>query len=357
MRQYHPHLAVATLQGELVDAYGILSAVSKSHIAEISELTQEVAQLQARVSGQETDKIALEEKKRVLETELSVLRTDLHAKEVTLAAKEGELNALATEGRDLESKVHTVVFELQSIEQQDAEEKQRREKILANLQGSEARQVESRLQMIVAQQAVDELLVRKEQMAQQLTELRISVGGIEHQRRAIESQREPIAARVRDLHERMEICATEITSYTAKIEQFRVEIGESEQKIAELAGAREQSQQHISGLQHQRGEVATGIEQAEEELRGIRKQANDAQSQKSGFEVQLAQKRMESQNLKDRVWQKYQVNIEDIRGDLINITVADQGPAITEQVEMPVDWDALELQVTEMQSKLDAMVR
>ncbi len=355
LRQYHPHLSVATLRGELVDAHGILSAVSKSHIAEIGELTQEVVQLQTRVSGQETTKVELERKKAALETELSVLRADLHAKEIALAAKEGELNALATEGRDLESKVHTVVFELQSIEQQDTEERQRRETILESLRGSEARQGELRQQMIVAQQAVDELLVRKEQMSQQLTELRVSVGGIEHQRRAIESQREPIAARVRDLHERMEICATEITSYTAKIEQFRVEIRESEQKIAELAGAREQSQQQIGGLQHQRAEVATGIEQAEEELRGIRKQANDAQSQKSGFEVQLAQKRMESQNLKDRVWQKYQVNVEDVRADLINITVADQAPIITEQVEMPVDWDALELQVTELQSKLDAM--
>jgi chromosome segregation protein len=355
LRQYHPHLSVATLRGELVDAHGILSAVSKSHIAEISELTQEVTALQARVSGQETTKVELEQKKAILETELSALRTDLHAKEVSLAAKEGELNALATEGRDLESKVHTVVFELQSIEQQDAEEKQRREAILVKLQGSEARQIELRQQMTVAQQAVDELLVRKEQMTQQLTELRVSVGGIEHQRRAIESQREPIAARVRDLHERMEICATEITSYTAKIAQFRVEIGESEQRIAELAISREQSQQQINGLQHQRSEVSTGIDQAEEELRGIRKEANDAQSQKSGFEIQLAQKRMESQNLKDRVWQKYQINVEDVRADLINITVADIAPAITEQVEMPVDWDALELQVTELQSKLDAM--
>src|SRR5882762_5712427 len=41
--------------------------------------------------------------------------------------------------------------------------------------------------------------------------------------------------------------------------------------------------------------------------------------------------------------------------DLINITVADQTPVITEQVELPVDWDAIELQVTELQSKLDAM--
>jgi chromosome segregation protein len=355
LRQYHPHLAVATLRGELVDEHGILSAVSKSHIGEISALTQEVAQLAAQVSGQEASKAELEHNEAALETELSALRADLHAKEVALASKEGELNALATEGRDLESKVHTVVSELQSIEQQDTEEKQRREAILVNLRESETRQTELQQQVSAAQRALDDLLARKEQMTLQLTELRVSVGGIEHKRHAIESQREPIAARVRDLRERMQTCATEITTYTARIQQFRTEIAESEAAIAELVVAREQSQQQIAGLQHQRGEVATGIEQAEEELRAVRKQANDAQSQKSGLEIQLAQKRMEAQNLKDRVWQKYQVNVDDIRSDTINITIADQGPAITEQVPMPTDWDALELQVTEMQSKLDAM--
>jgi chromosome segregation protein len=355
LRQQHPHLAVATVRGEFIDEHGILSAVSKSHIGEISALTQEVAQLAAQVSGQETSKAELEQKEAALEIELSALRADLHAKEVALASKEGELNALATEGRDLESKVHTVVSELQSIEQQDTEEKQRRETILASLRESESRQTELQQQMTTAQRAVDELLARKEQMTLQLTELRVSVGGIEHKRRAIESQREPIAARVRDLRERMQTCADEITSYTARIQQFRAEIAESEAAIAELAVSREQSQQQIAGLQHQRGEVATGIEQAEEELRAIRKQANEAQSQKSGLEIQLAQKRMEAQNLKDRVWQKYQVNVDDIRGDTINITIADQGPVITEQVPMPTDWDAIELQVTEMQSKLDAM--
>ena len=355
IRSTNPHLAVATIAGELVDEHGILSVVSKSHIGEISALTQEVAQLTGQVSGHDVARTELQQKETALETELSVLRAALHAKEMALASKEGELNALATEGRDLESKVHTVVFELQSIEQQDAEEKQRRESILAALQESEARQSELQQQVSAVQQAVDELLVHKEQATQQLTELRVSVGGMEHKRHAIESQREPIAARVRDLRERMETCASEITSYTAKIAQFRAEITESEQKISELAATREQSQQQIAGLQHQRGEVATGIEQAEEELRAIRKQASDAQSQKSGFEIQLAQKRMEAQNLKDRVWQKYQVNVEDVRGDTINITIADQGPAITEQVPMPTDWDAIEQQVAEMQSRIDAM--
>ena len=355
IRAANPHLAVATLGGELVDEHGILSAVSKSHIGEISALSQEVAQLTAQATDREVTRVEWEQKRTALETELSVLRADLHAKEVALATKEGELNALATEGRDLESKVHTVVFELQSIEQQDAEEKQRRETILAGLRESEARQIELQQRMSAAQQAVNELLARKEQMTQQLTELRVSVGGIEHKRRAIESQREPIAARVRDLRERMQTCDGEITGYTAKTGQFRAEIAESEQKISELAITRQQSQQQIGGLQHQRGEVATGIEHAEEELRAVRKQANEAQSQKSGFEVQLAQKRMETQNLKDRVWQKYQINIDDVRGDTINITVADQGPAITEQVPMSADWDAIEVQAAELQSKLDAM--
>jgi chromosome segregation protein len=355
IRAGNSHLAVATLGGELVDEHGILSAVSKSHIGEISALSQEVAQLTAQATDRQVTRVECEQKRTALETELSVLRADLHAKEVALATKEGELNALATEGRDLESKVHTVVFELQSIEQQDAEEKQRRETILAGLQESEARQTELQQRMSTAQQAVNELLARKEQMTQQLTELRVSVGGIEHKRRAIESQREPIAARVRDLRERMQTCAGEITGYTAKTGQFRAEIAESEQKISELAITRQQSQQQIGGLQHQRGEVATGIEHAEEELRTVRKQANEAQSQKSGLEVQLAQKRMETQNLKDRVWQKYQINIDDVRGDTINITVADQGPAITEQVPMSADWDAIEVQAAELQSKLDAM--
>ena len=355
IRAASPHLAVATLGGELVDEHGILSVVSKSRIGEISALSQEVAQLTAQTSDREVTRAEWEQKRMALETELSVLRADLHAKEVALATKEGELNALATEGRDLESKVHTVVFELQSIEQQDAEEKQRRETILAGLRESDARQDELQQRMSAAQQAVHELLARKEQMTQQLTELRVSVGGIEHKRRAIESQREPIAARVRDLRERMQTCDSEITGYTAKTEQFRAEIAESQQKISELAVTRQQSQQQIGGLQHQRGEVATGIEHAEEELRAVRKQANETQSQKSGFEVQLAQKRMEAQNLKDRVWQKYQVNVEDVRGDMINITVADQGPAITEQVPIPTDWDAIEAQAAELQSKLDAM--
>jgi len=355
LRATNPQLSIATRRGEFVDEHGILSAVSTNNIREISALTDEVARLEGETAGQTTAKEELQGKKAALDRELAAWRDELHAKELVLAAKEGELNTLATEDRDLDSKVHTVVFELQGIEQQNAEETQRRAEILVALREAETHAAQLQQQMTAAQRAVDDLHARREPMTQQLTELRVSVGGIEHKRKAIEAQREPIAARVRDLRERIQTCATETTSHTAKIEQLRAEIDESEQRIGELATAREHSQQRLSGLQHQRSEVATGIEHAEQELRALRKQASEAQERKSALDLQLAQKRMEIQNLKDRVWQKYQVNVEDVRADAITITVADRGPAIREQVPLPTDWDALEQQVAEMQSRLDAM--
>jgi len=186
-------------------------------------------------------------------------------------------------------------------------------------------------------------------MTQQLTELRVSVGGIEHQRRAIESQREPLRP----------ACATCTSAWRfapaksqlqSEDRRVPVEIRESE----EIARARRRREKRssisaASSIAWRVPRHRTG----EEELRTA-KQANDAQAQKSGFEVQLAQKRMESQNSRTR--------LAEVPGECRGCPRRpDQyhggrpDSCHHEQVEMPVDWDALELQVTELQSKLDAM--
>jgi chromosome segregation protein len=355
LRAAHPALAVATRRGEFVSEHGILSAVSGSQIVEIGTLSDGISKLQAQAADLATRKSELERKKAAIEAAITQSRAELHDKEVTLAAKQGEGNALATEHRDLESKVHTVVFELTGIEQQDAEDKARRAELLSVLQRTDARLDQLHEEQSVAQRAVNELQTQKEQQTQQLTEQRVAVGGVEHKRASIRGQLEPIAGRVRDLRERMQTCTGEIDNHTKRIEQLRQEIAESEQKVVELGASREQSQQQLAGLQHQRNEVATGIQHAEDELRAIRKQGAEAQEQKSGFDVTLAQKRMEIQNLRDRVWQKYQTNLDEVRSDAITITVADQGPAVSQQVPLETDWDVIEQQAAEMQSKLDAM--
>ena len=81
------------------------------------------------------------------------------------------------------------------------------------------------------------------------------------------------------------------------------------------------------------------------------------------LEVELAQKRMSVQNLVDRIQQKYQVSLQDVRGECITITQADDGPPRVHVVtpdEMAAagastDWDAVAAQVAALQKRLDEM--
>ena len=51
------------------------------------------------------------------------------------------------------------------------------------------------------------------------------------------------------------------------------------------------------------------------------------QEQRGTLEVELAQKNMAVQNLRERIQQKYHVNLDDVRSECITITLADEGPA------------------------------
>jgi chromosome segregation protein len=355
LRAAQPGVAVATVRGEFLDAHGILSAVATSHIAEISALTEQLAGLRATAERLAATVHELDQQRRQAEELLARGRQDLHAKEVALATREGELNALNTEQRDLDAKIHTVQFELQSIEQQDDADKARRDQLAATAREAEAKQQAVQADLTSLTERVAGLQLQKEEQSQQVTEARVAVGGLEHKRGSIEAQREPIAGRIRDFRERIQSCATEIESFSARNGQFRAEIAESEARIAEVKTAREQAGQQLAGYQHQRQEVATGIEHAETELKAVRLQAAAAQQQKSGFDVALAQKLMGLSQLRERVQNRYQLNLDEIPADAITITIADTGPAVTEQVPRPTDWDAIEQQVVELQSRLDAM--
>jgi chromosome segregation protein len=105
------------------------------------------------------------------------------------------------------------------------------------------------------------------------------------------------------------------------------------------------------------------IETADGALREQRRTLNDLQQQRGTIEVELAQKNMAAQNLRDRIREKYQLNLDDIRSECITITLADEGPAQVHTLtpeEMAAsgaatDWEAVAAQVTELQARIDEM--
>src|SRR2546427_13292650 len=72
---------------------------------------------------------------------------------------------------------------------------------------------------------------------------------------------------------------------------------------------------------------------------------------------------MSVQNLRERIQQKYHVNLDDVRSECITITFADEGPAkvhVMTPEEMAAsgaatDWNAVAEQVTALQARIDEM--
>ncbi len=101
----------------------------------------------------------------------------------------------------------------------------------------------------------------------------------------------------------------------------------------------------------------------DEALRAQRSRLAEQQNRRGGLDVELAQKNMSVQNLREKVQQKYLVILVDIRSECINITYADEGQPKVETLtpeEMAAsgagtDWTAIGQQVEILQTKLDEM--
>jgi chromosome segregation protein len=98
-------------------------------------------------------------------------------------------------------------------------------------------------------------------------------------------------------------------------------------------------------------------------LRGQRSRLTELQNSRGAVEVELAQKNMSVQNLREKVQQKYHLNLEDIRSECITIIHAEEGQPKVETLtpeEMAAsgagtDWAAVGQQVEALQARLDEM--
>src|SRR5262249_16552326 len=93
------------------------------------------------------------------------------------------------------------------------------------------------------------------------------------------------------------------------------------------------------------------------------RQLAERQQHRGSLDVELAQKTMSVQNLRERIQQKYQVNLDDIRSECITITIADEGPARVQTLTpeemagggVPTEWAAVAGQGAALQKRLDEM--
>jgi chromosome segregation protein len=372
----HAGCDFVTLGGDLLNRHGIytggyLNGNGNSRAPgsilgrknQITDLQADVAELQEKVAEVSRRRGALQSEQTELQAGLKLAQNELREQEVAIATREGEFHALESSARVLGQKVETVVYEIQSLAAHEQEGLQKRAALADKISELENRERTGQQQLAGLTAGLENLRVQRDTATAALTESKVALATEEQMNASFHRQEQPLQQRIAELAQLLEQRRKEVSSFITRKAQAEAEIAGSRKQIGILHTGREQVNAQLAGLQSQKTAQEEAVAACEQSLRGQRQILTDLQSRRGAVEVELAQKNMSVQNLRERVQQKYHVNIDDVHSECITITYADEGPAKVETLTpeqmaaagAATDWDAVAQQVESLQKRLDEM--
>jgi chromosome segregation protein len=370
----HAGCDFVTLTGDLLSRHGIYTggylngngnpkapASILGRKNQISELHGELTEVQLRVAEMSRRRGALVGEQTELQAGLQQAQTELREQEVAIATREGEFNALQNSNRLLHQKIETVVFEIQSLAAQEQEGLQKRQALAAQLAELEARERAAQEQVAALTAELEHLRQQRDAAHAALTESKVALAAEEQLLVSFRQQQQSLEQRIAELAQLLEQRRSEVASFIGRKEQAESEIQDSRMQIERLQHDREQVNTLVAELLARKQAQEADVTAREEQLRQQRHRLTQLQEQRGALEVELAQKNMAVQNLRERIQQKYHVNLDDVHSECITITFADEGAAkvhVMSPDEMAAsgaatDWTAVAQQIEALQTRLD----
>ncbi len=363
---------VVTADGEMLSRHGVYTGGSAGHGEksaasilgrknQITELETQLAQLQEQVNTISRSKGALQSEQTELQASMQQAQSELRVQEVEIATRQGEFRALENAARLLHQKIDTVVYEIQSLAEQAQENQAKREALGTQAGALEIRDQELQQQVNEGNSALEELRQQRDTANGALTETKITLASEEQLSNSLRHQVQSQEQRIIELSHLVDVRREEIESIVERRGQLQSEIHESHVRVDSLRQDRELVNTRTASLIGQKQELETDISQRDANLKERRRRLADVQQQRGVIDVELAQKTMSVQNLRERIQQKYQLNLEDVRSECITITMAEEGAPKVETLTpdemanrgLATDWEAVAGQVAALQKRID----
>lgn len=363
-----------TLTGEMLSRHGVFTggeATSEAGSASsplarrnrIEELQGALEALDARVAEASRTKGMRQSQLTVEQAGLQEAQASLRTREVAMATCEGECRALENARRILHQKIETVIYEIQVLAEQEQEIQARQNDLGQRLSALEGREREWQATLASGNASLEGLRGQREAVQAAAGELKVALAAQEQIGASLSHQARSQAQRIRELNALVDLRRREIGEWLERRAQWETEIVELRRAIDAGQAERERVSQQCALLIEQRTMLESQWAQRQEELRQERRRHGEAQEQRGALELELAQKAMSVQNLCERIQQKYQLRLEDVRTECITITYADEGPARVETLTpeemaargVATDWEAVGRQVSDLQRRIEEM--
>jgi len=328
---------------------------------QIAELQTEIASLASRVEDASRAKGGLVSEQTSLQASLEDARTELRQQEVAIATRQGEFNALQASRRSLLVRQEQVERDLAALATLELASNQKRDALSSQLAELESGETAAASRVEELTRNVEELRSSRDTAAQDLNDAKVLLATEEQIFASHGRQRLPLEQRIRELTALVTRLTQELGSFADRKGNFEAGIEQSRRQIEQLQLDRQTLSAQIAQLLEDRKFQEGEIHAREDQLKERRTLVNTLQARRSQVEIELAQKTMAVQNIRERIQTKYQINLDDVRSEAIKVTLADEGAPRIETVTseemaaagLSTDWDAVARHVAEIQGKID----
>ncbi|MGB8169175.1 MAG: chromosome segregation protein SMC, partial [Chthoniobacteraceae bacterium] len=173
-----------------------------------------------------------------------------------------------------------------------------------------------------AQNELEVLRARENELAAELNELRVKVATERQRHSSLHNQREPMEARLVELTELIAARKQDIVTYDERAQSMLAENSEIEANLIRLREQIGEGEAAVAALLEERSGMAAAVEELANTLRVLRHQLSEAHDQRSRLEVKQAQVEMKLNALIEHIQKRYQLDLSTFERDLYGLRVA-----------------------------------
>ncbi|MBX7157639.1 MAG: chromosome segregation protein SMC [Verrucomicrobiae bacterium] len=348
LKQQLPQAIIATRSGELIDACGVIGSgplpkqiARLNRQAEIDQFHQPIHDLESQIQTLKDQETRLIEKNQSFLSQIETLKNQLDQQKQQEQAWAKDLHLLTHQIQNIEQKLQNYSGEIYRLTESDQHATERYHDQIKERDLLEQKRVALQQQLATYREQLPAHQETESQFAQQLTEFRITTAALDEKLKGLFAQRDPIASRLQELKEIVLQRQQSIQYNQEKRHQLEQENETLEKEIQSLTLQQGNIEEKLKQLQTERGLLQQSLDQKQQSFQKQQKQQTQTQQNRAQAELQLAKYDLEKQNLKERLFRTYQLDLESL--------------PTTENITEPQEWDLLQQQIEEMRSKLDNM--